>query len=215
MGFLSLLFQNPKVFLILFIPLLYSVIIHEIAHGFVAYLFGDNTAKQEGRFSLNPLRHLDPMGTLMLFIAGFGWAKPVPVNYRNLRNVRLGLIFVSLAGCAANIFMAVLAILIMQLPFIAGNQLFVAILAIVIKINIILGSFNLIPIPPLDGSKIVMGFAPARMQYFMARIEPYGFFILIALLFTGLLNPVINFVQTLVVSGISAFLHFLFHIRRT
>jgi Zn-dependent protease len=104
MGLLHLLINDPFTFILLVIPLLYSIIIHELAHGWVAYRMGDPTAKSLGRLSLNPLKHLDPVGTLMLFIFGFGWAKPVPVNFNYLHNRRMGLIFVSSAGIIANMY---------------------------------------------------------------------------------------------------------------
>ena len=198
MGLVSLLFHNPGLFVILAVLLLYSVIAHEVAHGWVAYLFGDNTSKRSGRLTLNPASHLDLIGTLMLFFVGFGWAKPVPVNYYRLSNSRFGLIAVSLAGCLTNILIAIIAILMLQLPNISTNPAFSTLLSIVVRINIILGAFNLIPIPPLDGSKILMSLLPKDSQQELARVEPYGFFILVFLLFTGLLNPVINFMQNLI-----------------
>ena len=113
MGLLQLLIQDPLTFFLLAIPLLYSIIIHELAHGWVASLMGDPTAKYMGRLTLNPLKHLDPIGTAMLFIFGFGWAKPVPVNLSLVRNTRLGLIWVSAAGIIANLLFAFLAILLL------------------------------------------------------------------------------------------------------
>lgn len=205
MGLTALLLKEPLAFIVLVVPLLYSVIIHEMSHGIVAYLFGDDTALRSGRFSLNPLRHLDPFGTLMLFVVGFGWAKPVPVNYFNLRNFRLGLIFVSLAGCLANIIIAAGSIFLLQFERIASNAALAPVLLVLAQINIILGAFNLIPIPPLDGSKILMGFLPAKAQRIFIRLEPYGLFILIALLFTGLLDPVIILVQKLIIAVILIF----------
>jgi len=202
MGLITLLFQSPVAFIILTIPLLYSIIFHEIAHGWVAYLFGDDTAMRSGRLSLNPMIHLDPVGTLLLFIAGFGWAKPVPINYANIRNFRLGLICVSLAGCLVNIIIATLAILALQFSGVATHHMLASIVMVIAKINIILAALNLIPIPPLDGSRILMGILPERAQQALVRIEPYGLFILFGLLFTGLLNPVIMFVQQIIVAVI-------------
>jgi len=206
MGLLSLLMNNPVTFLLLAVPLLYSVILHEIAHGLVASWFGDNTAKYSGRLTLNPMAHLDPMGTLMLFFVGFGWAKPVPVNYNNLNNSRLGIMAVALAGCITNILLATVAIFLMQLQVFNTNPAFATIFPIVIKINIILAAFNLIPIPPLDGSKVLMGFLPEEAQSNLARIEPYGFFIIIILLYTGILYPVIDFIQSILYGLIGLFL---------
>ena len=205
MGLLSLLMNNPVTFLLLAVPLLYSVILHEIAHGLVASWFGDNTAKYSGRLTLNPMAHLDLMGTLMLFFVGFGWAKPVPVNYNNLNNSRLGIMAVALAGCITNILLATVAIFLMQLQVFNTNPAFATIFPIVIKINIILAAFNLIPIPPLDGSKVFMGFLPEEAQSNLARIEPYGFFIIIILLYTGILYPVIDFIQSILYGLIGLF----------
>lgn len=202
MGLISLLFSNPALFVILAILLLYSVIIHEVAHGWAAYLFGDDTAMRSGRLSLNPMFHLDPVGTIMLFIVGFGWAKPVPVDYSKLRNFRLGLISVSLAGCLANILIAAIALFLLRAGIVGSNPTAVFLLSLVARINIILGAVNLIPIPPLDGSKILMGFLPRRAQAVLARFDTYGLLLLVLLLFSGLLNPVIMFMQKVILSMI-------------
>jgi len=172
--------------------------LHEVAHGWVARLFGDNTAFYNGRLTLNPKSHIDPIGTLMLFIAGFGWARPVPVNYYNLTRGRLGLFCVSLAGCFTNILIATIALILLNFDFINSSPFYSILLPLVVRVNIMLGAFNLIPIPPLDGSKIIMSFLPYRAQESFLKLEPYGFFILIILLFTGILSPVINFVQNLI-----------------
>ena len=203
MGLLSLLFSNPGVFIALVVLLLYSVIAHEVAHGWVAYLFGDDTARRYGRLTLNPASHIDVVGALMLFIVGFGWAKPVPVNYYNLKNSRFGFVSVALAGCVTNILIAVSALLLLQFETIRANAFYYSMLTIVARINIILGAFNLIPIPPLDGSKVLMSFLPQDTQQQLAKLEPYGFFILAIMLFTGLLNPVIGFMQNLIYGFIS------------
>jgi Zn-dependent protease len=206
MGLLSLLFSNPGLFIVLAVLLLYSVIAHEVAHGWIAYLFGDETAKRYGRLTLNPVSHLDPTGTVMLFIVGFGWARPVPVNYYRLRNSRFGMMSVALAGCATNILIATIALFLLQLPSISTSRIFSTMLTILARINIILGAFNLIPVPPLDGSKILMSFLPDDAQQIFARIEPYGFFILAFFLFTGLLNPVIGFMENLIYGFIALLL---------
>lgn len=205
MGLFSLLMQNPLTFLMLAIVLLYSIIFHEIAHGLVASWFGDNTAKRSGRLTLSPIAHIDPIGTLMLLLIGFGWAKPVPVNFANLRPSRLGVICVALAGCTINIIIAMAALLLIRLNIFSPSSLFATVLPIVAKINIILAAFNLIPIPPLDGSRVVMEFLPRQMQASLTRIEPYGFLIIIILLYTGVLHPVIDLLQNLIYSFISIF----------
>jgi Zn-dependent protease len=203
MGLITLLFRDPVAFILLAIPLLYSIIIHEVAHGWVADKMGDSTARWMGRLSLDPRRHLDPVGTVMLFLFGFGWAKPVPVNFNNLRDHRKGLILVSAAGITANIVVALLAQLAYAL-FRPGVESHVAmVLTQLFRINVLLASFNLIPIPPLDGSKILMGFSSRRFQYSLARLEPYGFFIILALLWLGVLNGPIAFIQWAIASFIS------------
>ena len=198
MNLINLFFHNPILFVILTAMLLYSIIAHEVAHGFTALFFGDDTAKRYGRLTLNPVSHIDIIGAVMLFVVGFGWAKPVPVNYNALRNTRFGLIAVALAGCLANLAIATAAALLLRSSAINSHPALSQILSLVVRINIILGSFNLIPIPPLDGSKVLMWFLPENAQMSLARIEPYGFFILAFFLFTGLLNPVIVFMETVV-----------------
>ena len=206
MGLLNLLINDPLTFILLAIPLLYSIIIHELAHGWVAYRMGDPTAKMLGRLSLNPLKHLDPIGTLMLFIFGFGWAKPVPVNFSNIHDTRKGLIFVSSAGIIANMIFAFVAFLIFRLLSPMPEGVLATFLFYLAQINIILASFNLIPIPPLDGSKILMGFVSERFQYYLSRIEPYGLFIIIGLLYFRALDPLIAFFRWIILGLIGILL---------
>jgi Zn-dependent protease len=192
MGLLKLLTTDPLTFALVAIPLLFSIILHEVAHGWVAYKMGDPTAKWLGRLTFNPIKHLDPIGTLMLFLAGFGWAKPVPVNFNNIANRRKGLVFVSSAGIAANILFAFFTLLFIRLFSTSSSEITFVLVYYVVQINITLAALNLIPIPPLDGSKILMGFVSERTQYFLARLEPYGFFIIIGFLYLGILNPLID-----------------------
>lgn len=206
MGLINLLLRDPVSFLILTVLLLYSVIFHELAHGWVAYKMGDQTAKWMGRLTLNPIKHLDPIGSLMLLIFGFGWAKPVPVNLENIPDRRKGLIFVSSAGIVTNIICAFIALLLYKIIEPPQTSMMEQILYIFARINIMLAAFNLIPIPPLDGSKILMGFTPEPVRRFLLQIEPFGFFIIIGLLYIGALNPVINLLQYLILFIISLFL---------
>jgi len=206
MGLIRLLMSDPVAFVLLIIPLLYSVVIHEVAHGWVANRMGDPTAKLLGRLSLNPLKHLDPIGTLMLFLVGFGWAKPVPINMNNIADRRKGLIFVSSAGILANIFLAFGSLLVYRLLGQSSTGTVALIANYTAYINITLAALNLIPIPPLDGSKILMGFASRNTQYFLARIEPYGFFILIALLYLGWLDDFIGLIRGIIVMIIKVLL---------
>ena len=206
MGLLNLLIKDPLAFILITIPLLYSVIFHELSHGWVAYLMGDPTAKLMGRLSLNPLKHLDPIGTIMLFVFGFGWAKPVPVNFNRLRDRHKGMVWVSAAGIITNMLLAFCALLLNRLLSLSPTSMPALLLYYLAQINIILAAFNLIPLPPLDGSKILMGFASPSVQNFSFRIERYGFFIIIALLYLGVLNPVINFFQWMMLSLIKLLL---------
>ena len=198
MGLLKLLIKDPLAFAIAAVLLLYSIVIHELAHGWVAYKMGDPTAKWSGRLSLNPIKHLDPIGTLMLFLVGFGWAKPVPVNFNNLSDKRKGLIFVSSAGIVANILFAFVTLLFIRLVSANPSEIVIILVYYVVQINITLAALNLIPIPPLDGSKILMGIVWKRTPYFLARLEPYGFFIIIGLLYLGILNPLIRLFQWII-----------------
>lgn len=178
------------------IILLFSVIIHELAHGYVAYSLGDPTAKYEGRLTLNPLKHLDPFGSvilpLLLFIAGspflFGWAKPVPVNPYNFRDKKWGELKVSIAGPASNILLAVLFGLMFRFmpeAIILGNQGLRIALGYIIAINIWLAIFNLIPIPPLDGSWILFSFLPDSLYVVKTFLKQYGIVILVLLILFG------------------------------
>jgi Zn-dependent protease len=193
MGLLSLLLNDPVTFVLLSIPLLYSIILHELAHGWVAFKMGDPTAKLLGRLSLNPLKHLEPIGTLMLFVFGFGWAKPVPVNFSNLRGPRKGFIFVSAAGIVANTLLAFTAFFLNRLLSPSPSGVVAPLLYYLAQVNIMLAAFNLIPIPPLDGSKILMGATSGAFQQFLIGLERYGFFIIIGLLYLGVLDPLITF----------------------
>jgi len=206
MGMTHLLLKDPLAFILIAIPLLYSIIFHELAHGWVAYRMGDSTARSLGRLSLNPLKHLDPMGTIMLFVFGFGWAKPVPVNFNRLRDKHMGMILVSSAGIIMNMIVAFSALFLNRLLAPSPSSMAAQLLYYLAQINIILAAFNLIPLPPLDGSKILMGFAPPGIQKVLFRLERYGFFIIIALLYLGVLNPVIHFFQRMILSVINLLL---------
>jgi Zn-dependent protease len=206
MGLLNLLLKDPLAFILIAIPLLYSIIFHELAHGWVAYRMGDPTARSLGRLSLNPLKHLDPVGTIMLFVFGFGWAKPVPVNFNRLRDRHMGMILVSSAGIIMNMIVAFSALFLNRLLSPSPSSMPAQLLYYLAQINIILAAFNLIPLPPLDGSKILMGFAPPSIQKVLFRLERYGFFIIIALLYLGVLNPVIYFFQRMILSVINLLL---------
>lgn len=174
--------------------LLLALIIHEFAHGKMADKLGDPTPRYAGRLTLNPIAHLDPVGLLMLWLFKFGWAKPVPINPFHFRNRRQGLILVSAAGPAANIMTAFLVLILIKLW--PGTGLILTILAWVYRYNLYLAVFNLIPIPPLDGSKIVMGLLPNEQANTFSQFEVYGPIVLILLVYLGgvgrILSPLIT-----------------------
>ena len=185
------------------IPAIFAITLHEAAHGYAARHFGDPTAYQAGRISLNPIRHIDPIGTLLipavvLFASGgkfaFGWAKPVPVNFGRLRNPKRDMLWVAAAGPGANLFMAVLwallfkVVAVMPLNYFSEPALRMAEGGIII--NLVLMVLNLVPLPPLDGGRIAVSLLPHRLAYQFARVEPYGMIILMVLLFTGVLGAV-------------------------
>jgi len=177
----------------------FAVIIHEYAHGWVAEKLGDSTARYMGRLTLNPLAHIDPIGTIFLPLfllmtrspVLFGWAKPVPVDFLNLRNPKRDMVWVGLAGPGANILFAIILSFISRLPFLSGSYLALSILASAILANLVLAVFNLLPIPPLDGSRVMMGLLPYELSVEYSRLEPYGFLIIFALLWLGAINIII------------------------
>jgi len=191
--------------LMLFIILIFSVILHECAHGLVAERCGDPTARQAGRITLNPIPHLDPIGSIFLpgimilmnLVTGsgfiFGWAKPVPINPYNLNNPKRDMMWIGLSGPATNFAVALFLALVFRLLAISAS-LGATILFYGVAINLILGFFNLIPIPPLDGSRILSGLLPEKYAYKLSRIEPFGFMILIILFISG----IFSFIFTLV-----------------
>lgn len=192
--------------LLIGLSVLLVIMIHELAHGFVAYKFGDSTAKNDGRLSLNPLKHLDLIGTLSLIFFNFGWAKPVPVNFNRLRPKKLGAFFVSVAGCLANFLTALLfcILLILQMKYFPSMSFINTFIMLVIFYSISFGVFNLIPIPPLDGSKVLMTFLPYRVVRFIDENEKIFFFILLGLVMTGRLakitSPAINFISEILMT---------------
>lgn len=173
--------------------LLIAITVHEYAHARVAYLFGDPTAKLQGRLSLNPLVHLDPLGALMLLIAGIGWARPVPINPYNFHDYRSGLLWVSFAGPLANFILAFASLLVLRVGQwgFSGGDILCLLLYTQASLNIALGVFNLIPLPPLDGSKILSALARGPALSFYRQIEPYAPLILMALVFTGVLGRIV------------------------
>ncbi len=185
-----------KLLLILTPVILFSLSIHEFAHAYVAHLLGDDTAKRLGRLTLNPLRHLEPFGTILIFLVGFGWARPVPVNMLNFKDPRRGMLLVALAGPASNLLTAALAgVILRNIPLeivVSGGAsasgiytVCITMIVFTIKIGVALAVFNLIPLPPLDGSRVLYGILPEKYAYSYSRIEPYGIMILMFLFIFG------------------------------
>jgi Zn-dependent protease len=189
--------------LLLIVPVLFSLSVHEVCHGLVAYRLGDPTAKLAGRLTLNPIKHIDIFGLLVLFLTRMiGWAKPVPVDPRYFKNPRKGMLWVALAGPISNLLLAVIFAFVLNYlaPLITADYLqpLKIMIEIMVYMNVGLAIFNMIPIPPLDGGRVIVGLLPPKMAYSWAKIEPYGFIILLILLLTRTVNilvfPIINHV---------------------
>lgn len=182
------------------IAVLVAIIPHEMAHGYAAYLCGDETAKNDGRLSLNPLHHLDPIGTICLIFFKFGWAKPVMINPNNFRDRKKGTFFVSIAGVLTNFILAIIAVIIMK--HIRLSDFVFELFMNIFWFNTILGVFNLIPIPPLDGSKLLFSFLPPKYEYYLIKYEKYGYILLLLLIMTDnldkILIPMVNFMINLI-----------------
>lgn len=186
------------------LPVIFAITLHEAAHGYVARFFGDMTAARAGRITINPIKHIDLIGTLLVplviltaskLLGGgailFGWAKPVPVDFANLRNPKKDMLWVAAAGPGINFLMALFWALVIQAGILLNNSFSTPVMLIGVAgvfINVILMALNLIPLPPLDGGRIAVSLLPLKAARAYAKIEPYGFFILLGLLFTGVLN---------------------------
>ena len=204
--------SEPQLISILVLPVLFAIIVHEVAHGWAAKQLGDPTAERLGRLTLNPLKHIDPIGTLLvpavlvLLRTGFifGWAKPVPITWQNLRRPKRDMALVAAAGPVANLLMAVFWGLVVKistlLPLtalaVSEPMKFMGLAGILA--NVLLMVFNLLPLPPLDGGRVAVGLLPGPWAWRLSQVEPYGFIILIALMYTGVLWVVIGPVAELV-----------------
>jgi Zn-dependent protease len=187
-----------QTFAVYALPVLFAITLHEAAHAYAAKYFGDTTAYSQGRMSLNPIRHIDPIGTLLIPIVLFflhspflfGYAKPVPVEFGKLRNPKRHMAWVALAGPAANLVMALLwmALAVLLSAFQAGEEFFMRMAQAGIITNLVIFAFNLFPVPPLDGGRIMTSLLPHRLAYRFAQLEPYGFFIVLALMFLNVLK---------------------------
>lgn len=188
------------------LPLLFAITVHEAAHGYAARHFGDRTAEMLGRLTLNPIKHIDPLGTLViplvLLLSGsgfiFGWAKPVPVSPRNFKNPGKDMAIVAAAGPASNVLMALFWAIVMRLSAglmtdlgNAGQAIFLM-AQFGVVINALLAVLNMLPIPPLDGGRVAVGLLPPKASYNLSKVEPYGMWILVGLLASGLLSPIIR-----------------------
>lgn len=181
------------------IPVLFAITVHEAAHGYAARYFGDNTAAMLGRITLNPAKHIDPVGTiampLLLYFATagaflFGYAKPVPVNFGRLRNPKRDMVWVALAGPGANLAQAILWTIVLYLLVFLGvsERFFTEMCEAGVLVNLVMFAFNLFPLPPLDGGRILVGLLPLRQAEQVARIEPWGFFVVMALVISGVVS---------------------------
>ncbi|MEN6473452.1 MAG: site-2 protease family protein [Syntrophaceae bacterium] len=182
--------------ILMIVPILFSLSVHEVSHGLAAYRFGDPTAKLAGRLTLNPIKHIDVIGLLVLFITRMiGWAKPVPVDARYFKNPRQDMLWVALAGPASNMALAVIfAVILKLLAPLLGSGIFYpfkVMIELTVMINVGLAIFNLIPIPPLDGGRVIVGILPENMARSWSKIEPYGFIILLVLIFTRTVDYVL------------------------
>ena len=187
--------------LIYALPVLFAITVHEAAHGYAARYYGDHTAERLGRITLNPIKHIDPVGTivmpLVLYIATsgaflFGYAKPVPVNFGNLRNPKRDMIWVALAGPASNFFQAVFWKLLLIVLVVSGVEepFFVELAQGGVRVHLVMWAVNLFPLPPLDGGRILVGLLPWKQAHFVSRLEPYGFFIVMALVLAGVVTSI-------------------------
>ncbi len=188
------------------IPILFAITVHETAHGWIASRLGDHSAKMMGRLTLNPIKHVSLIGTILipafLYITSgfiFGWAKPVPINFNALRSPKKDMLWVAIAGPVSNLIMAIIWLMIILLAVTISSQFLIEMGQIGIQINLILAVFNLLPLPPLDGAHVVSSLLPRKLSYQYNQLEPYGLYILLGLLFLGIFQwivfPVVKIIQ--------------------
>ena len=207
--------SSVQLIAIAIIPIVFAVVVHEVAHGWVALQLGDDTAYRMGRLTLNPLKHIDPIGTILVPIVliltlgfAFGWAKPVPVNFNNLRNQRRDTALVAIAGPFSNLLMAMAWLVIGKLATLLPNSLAMFASPLIymsmfgVLINSILMVFNLLPIPPTDGGRIAVSLLPPRLGYGLSRVEPYGLIIILVLMLTGIIWRLLGIVTQTVMQVI-------------
>ncbi len=212
------LIKSPEI-LISVVAFYFAIVFHEVAHGAMAYAYGDPTAKIAGRLTLNPVKHVDiigmavPMVLMLIGIPAIGWAKPVPVNYRMIKKKTIGMFMVSIAGVATNFIMAIIAAIVLTVLIKSGSAniavtIIKTFLVYTIQINVLLGIFNLIPIPPLDGSRIVYTFADSQVRNFLDSMENYGIIIILLLMSVGVLDKILYPMSEFVINNIQKIMNF-------
>lgn len=209
----QLQWEKLVIMLLSAVSCLLCIVFHELCHGIAAYWMGDDTAKRAGRLTINPIKHIDIIGLIMLFIVHFGWAKPVPVNMRQFRKPKLGMALTALAGPVGNLLLAVIlvpgyaaAAFWYQVSGLFGANYLAAFLGSTISLSVGLAVFNLFPIPPLDGSKVLFAVLPPKAYYTLMRYERFGMILLVVLLYTGILDTPLSFLRDGILDGMMALL---------
>ncbi|QSX08909.1 site-2 protease family protein [Alkalibacter rhizosphaerae] len=200
------LLANVRQIAVVLPALLISITFHELAHGYTAYLLGDPTAKQMGRLTLNPIKHMDPTGLIMLFLFRFGWAKPVPFNPNYFKNRKMGTLAVAVAGPASNLIIATAS----MFSFMLAPEALAGFFGTLVQFNILFAVFNLLPIPPLDGSKIIASLLPLHLETIFWKYERYGYMLLLVLAVSGIIGKLITPIYGFILQGLLRFVYLFF-----